>query len=323
MNAPTHAMRNVLVTACLIVLTALAAGRAASAVPAGGPDAHDLADLALVASADHRYADAAQLLDRAFDDAPHPLYRLAAAEAYLRDGETVLADRRVSAALANPTLPPAARTRGEALLARARAAAVHVGRARAARPAEAARAWEQAFEVADVGRFLAQSAASWEAARRFEDAAATYARAAQRDDLPPDVAVAVAAGLVRSRAAIPPPPPDLTAAWITTGTAAAALAFAGAALLTSNGYHDDVRGALAHLEGGVVTGITRAEAQRQEALADSWQTAGWVGLGVGAGLLATSVILFATAPDAASTSNVRLEAAAGPGGVMVFASGSL
>ena len=318
-------MRNVPVTACLIVLAALAVVPAASAAPAGdsGPDAHDLADLALVASADHRYADAALLLDRAFADAPHPLYRLAAAEAYLRDGDTVLADRRVSAALADPTLAPAARLRGEALLARARAAAVHVGRARAARPAEAARAWEQAFEAADVGRFLAQSAASWEAARRFEEAAATYARAAQRDDLPPDVAVAVATGLVRARAAIPPPPPDLTAAWVTTGAAAAALAFAGAALLTSNGYHDDVRGALAHQEGGVVTGITRAEAQRQEALADSWQTAAWVGLGVGAGLLATSVILFATAPDTASTSNVRLEAAAGPGGVMVFASGSL
>jgi len=105
------------------------------------------------------------------------------------------------------------------------------------------------------------------------------------------------------------------------GAAAVALAFGGAALLASNRYHADVRSGLAHQQNGVVTGITRAEAQRREALAGDWRTAAWIGLGVGAGLLATGLVLFATTPDTAS--HVRIEAAASQQGVMVFARGPL
>jgi|GEM_PF-3311786 len=320
-------MGRVVLARLLVVLAWVAAPEVWAAVPAEASgdhdEPHDLADMALVAGQAHRYGEAAALLDRAFEVAPHPLYRLGAGEAYLDEGDVDLAAARLRDVLEATDLPAATRARAHGLLVRANAAAPFVAKARAASPATAAAAWEDASEAADVGAFLVQAAAAWETARRFERAADTYARALARDDLPADLALNAAAGLTRVRAVIPPPPPGHTAAWITTGTAAAALVFAGGALIVSDQLRADLDDDLQNTADGVVIGVTRADAQRRAGLADSWQTAAWIGLGTAAVLAVTSLVLFEVAPDEDARSAVQLRATASPDGLVIFAGGSL
>ena len=185
----------------------------------------------------------------------------------------------------------------------------------------AARAWEDAFAAAQVGRFLVRAGRAWEDALDFVRADTAYSRALRRDDLPYGVAAEAAARLVHARANRPPPPPDRTWAWVTGGAAAATLAFAGVAGLVSNDHHADVRDALARDLDGPVRAMTRAEALARQSQGDDWRTAAWVGLASGAALAVTSVVLYFAAPE--PTSDIRLEAAATSDGLVLFARGSL
>ncbi len=278
-------------------------------------DPHALADLALDACEMHRYGECARVLDRVQALTPHSRYLLGAAEAWALTGDLTAAEVRLGMALMDPTLEPGIRPRIESLLARVRAAAPHAARARASAPAHAARAWEAALAASDIGHFLVEAGLAWEAAQRHEAAFEAFSRALARTDLPDDDLRLLPGHLATVQALMPPPPPDRTAAWLTAGFATAAAIFAAGAFVTAEDHRDDVRLALSD---DPVTTMTRAQAQKKQAISDDWHLAGWIGIGATVALVTTSVALFSIPPEPRAT--LHLRAAVGPGSLSLAGS---
>lgn len=273
----------------LVIAWALC-GRVSAAEP--DPEAaRALASKARDALRDNAPEEAADWFDQADAVAPHPIWRLAAGDAWLQAGEPAVARARFEAAIAGG-IDGEARVdaAGKRELADTLAPIVERARAltKAADYVRAMRAWDEAFAVMPLGRFLVAAARAADNGGRDVDLARLVRIAEPRTDLAAEDRRWVASVIART-APVPPvrveqqpavaPSPVGPSVLVGVG---GAIAVGGiVALLVGDDAWSDVREMKAGVTDGVVFSATRAEAESRADEARAWTMGGWVGVGVG------------------------------------------
>jgi len=280
--------------AITIVLLLVAAD---AAVAAEAPDvdaARTLLAEAQLALEGHEAARAASLFDAAHALSPHPLWRLAAAEAWVAAAEPERALERL-AAIGDAPIGDAARDKRVALTQVARTLAPIVTRARRQTldqaHADAAASWAEAFAVLPIGRLRLEEARALLRAKRRHEAERRFDELTRRVDLSRAEQRDVAESLARLHAAdlTPAPAPASRApAWMLVG--GGALVLGGViTLVVADGQRADVRDAMA-LDPEART-MTRADALALADEADTLDAAGFITGGIGLALAGTGALL--------------------------------
>jgi len=248
----------------------------------------------------HHATTAATLFDQAYADGPHPLWRIAAADAWLQALDAARACERLEQALADPRLLDPTRPRAEERLRLATKLTPLFARARAAtRDQDHARAhatWLEAFALYPFGAAELEAARSAQRAR-LPAASTLYVALAERTDLSLEQHAEVADVLSRlSPAQVsdrpPPPAPSTLLPWTLLIGGAVLVASGGVMLGIAADHKNQVDDALARTEAGLVTRMTRAEARHHEATAHTLQLAGLISGVAGIALVGTGVIIF-------------------------------
>lgn len=268
---------------------------------AADPDsAKTLATQAQVELEAHHAATAATLFDQAHALDDHPLWLVAAADAWLEALDCEQADSRLSDALADPRLvdPARARASERQLLAKRMAPLMQVAR-KATRDGEHQRAmqhWQEAFALYPLGHLQLEAARSAQRAKRHETRA-LFEALVTRTDLSLEDQVEVADTLARLQPVLVTPKPlevDRTIPWVLTVSGAVLVAGGIVMLAIAHDQHDQVEDALGQTDAGLVTAMTRAEAQDHQQTAESLQLAAFITGAIGLGLSGTGVTLMLT-----------------------------
>ncbi|MCC6624844.1 MAG: hypothetical protein IT385_26580 [Deltaproteobacteria bacterium] len=293
MSASGAARAMMTLASALVVVAAPARARAAPDAAA----ARTLAAEAALAREAHEDAAAAASFEEADACDPHPLWLVAAGEAWLDAAEPERAAARLEAALTDARLPEGSRARVADLERSARALAPIVARARVAtsqqRHAAAARAWGEALAIRATDRHRLERLRAIVRANDMAEAArlvaelgpgAGLARAERVELVELRARVEARAGL----AAAPAPARSSAPAWLLVG--GGALVIGGVvALAVAEGNRADVRDAMA--EDPATRGMTRARALALRDDAETLDVVGGVGGGLGLALAGTGVLL--------------------------------
>ncbi|MCC6620802.1 MAG: hypothetical protein IT385_06085 [Deltaproteobacteria bacterium] len=303
------------------------------------------------AMAAKRYAEAAELMERAHQLAPHPRSLANAGYARMLAGQQDRAVESLSSALADKRLAGAERDKAVERLGRASSARAFVARASEAKAAgdltAAARALDEAFVQVAIGPYALEAAALWERAGDLVRARGLYEEASAKGDLTAEQAQQAADGASRVTAALeakaiepaPEPvvevvvPPVTTAPevvdegpgaapWVVLGGGVAALGAGVVMFLVAEGDRSDVEDAIARLDAGESPGMTRGEAVAAEADADGLATFGVIAGGVGLAAIAAGLVWWAVADPAPETrGRVDVGVSWSPTGGLVTATG--
>ncbi len=283
-----------MIRACLIILLCLAPSTASALDPEASKSLAAEAQLALE---QQRPAAAATLFDQAHALDPHPVWRLAAAEAWLQSMDAARAVERLEDALASADLAEFARGRATERLALANKLAPIFSRARQAtrdqQHVKAATAWQDAFALYPLGRIQLEAARSTQRAK-LPQTRTLYSALAERKDLSPEERAEVGDVLARldPNPQLPPPAPDTTLAWSLVISGAACVAGGAVMLAVASDQRSEVTAAITKADAGLVTDLTRAEARERESDAKTLYLAGLITGAAGLALTGTGIGLF-------------------------------
>ena len=329
----TEYMVRVGIVAWVILVASVVRGAAPTFVADPGA-ARSLVVMAQVALEAQRPEEAARLFERAFELDPQGLFLVGAGTGWLQAMRPAEALAQVERALRDVRLvdPERAQTTRLADVARSLVPLVAQARGATARGDHGAAmaAWEKAFERWPNGLALIEAARAAQRAERARDLRRLAVEAAARDDLGSDDRRWVSEVLddfARSDAEDRRPlREDSVAPWVLVGVGATVVIGGAVGLALGADARDDVRAMKGDARGGVVFDTTRAEAQERSDDARLFTTIGWVGVGVGAVVLAVgSGWLLAQEPVATTrvdTVTIDWGVFATPAGGVVSAYGS-